>query len=252
MASDIKHQIINGKDCKDLAELADGISTWPTFMKKDPVANRHWAALYNEFAEYQFGMFDSSTGNLMAAANSIPLTYDGKLEDLPDEGWDWALNKSVNDYQTNLRPNIQCAIQIAVSNDFRGLGLSQIMLKAMKNIGRNHGLNGLIAPVRPNLKHKYPLTPMSEYIKWKTDDGKLFDPWLRVHTNLGARIIKVCPESMRMSGTIDEWEEWTEMKLPDSGEYIITEALNTVIVDEKKESVTYIEPNVWMFHDSPN
>lgn len=36
-----------------------------------------------------------------------------------------------------------------------------------------------------------------------------FDPWLRKHTRLGAQVIKVARESMRVEGSMAEWEYWT-------------------------------------------
>jgi hypothetical protein len=40
------------------------------------------------------------------------------------------------------------------------------MIERMREIGRAHGLDTLIAPVRPNLKHRYPLTPIESYMQW--------------------------------------------------------------------------------------
>lgn len=49
-------------------------------------------------------------------------------------------------------------------------------------------------------------------------DGLLFDPWLRTHTSLGARILKVCPRSMTITAPVAAWEGWTDMRFPDSGQ----------------------------------
>jgi hypothetical protein len=61
----------------------------------------------------------------------------------------------------------------------------------MAEIGRDHGLDTLIAPVRPTLKHRYPLTPIERYLSWRRPDGTHLDPWLRTHERLGADIVKV-------------------------------------------------------------
>jgi hypothetical protein len=53
---------------------------------------------------------------------------------------------------------------------------------------------------------------------------------------------------MKISGTVTTWEAWTEMKFPQSGEYIIPGALNPVTFDIEKDEGVYIEPNVWMHH----
>ena len=102
-------------------------------------------------------------------------------------------------------PNVLCALQILIAPEFRAQGLSSRMIQRMAAIGRDHGLDTLIAPVRPNLKHRYPLTPMERYVEWRRPDGTHLDPWLRTHERLGAQIMKVAPESARIAGTVAEW-----------------------------------------------
>jgi hypothetical protein len=50
------------------------------------------------------------------------------------------------------------------------------MIERIGEIGRAHALDTLIAPVRPTLKHHYPLTPIESYIAWRRPDGTLLDP----------------------------------------------------------------------------
>jgi hypothetical protein len=122
------------------------------------------------------------------------------------------------------------------------------MIQRMAEIGREHGLDMLIAPVRPNLKHNYPLTPMERYIEWRRADGSLLDPWLRTHERLGAEIAKVAPESSRVPGTVAQWEEWAGMAFPESGSYVVPGALVPVEIDRERDEGLYVEPNVWMVH----
>ena len=111
-----------------------------------------------------------------------------------------------------------------------------------------HGLDTLIAPVRPILKQAYPLTPIERYVEWRRPDGELVDPWLRTHERLGAPIVKIAPESSRIPGTIAQWEEWTGMVFPDSGTYVVPGALVPVQIDRERDEGLYVEPNVWMVH----
>ena len=122
------------------------------------------------------------------------------------------------------------------------------MIRSMVQIGKKHKLKSLIIPVRPTLKKDYPLTDIKQYITWKREDGQLFDPWLRVHENLGGKIIKVCSKAMRISGTISDWKNWTGMKFPESGKYEIDGALNRVVINLDRDEGIYIEPNVWVEH----
>ena len=121
------------------------------------------------------------------------------------------------------------------------------MIQCMLEIGHHFGLEQLIAPVRPNKKSDYPLIPMDLYIKWSSKIG-LFDPWLRVHERLGARILNICHESTLISAPIEKWQEWTGMSFQSSGSYVIPGALSAISIDVDKNCGEYIEPNVWMLH----
>jgi hypothetical protein len=106
----------------------------------------------------------------------------------------------------------------------------------------------LIAPVRPSWKERYPLVPIDRYAAWRRADGLLFDPWMRVHERLGASVLKVEPRSLQITGTVAEWEEWTELSYPESGDYWFPSGLATVAIDRDADSGRYWEPNVWMRH----
>ncbi len=220
---------------------------WPEFMLHDPVADLLVQCL-ERLPEYQFVFVEDDNPVPVAIANSIPLLWEGRIEDLPDEGWDWALTKGIEDLDAGRTPNILCALQIVVFGENRGRGISQQAVTTMKQISANHNLNGLIAPVRPNMKSDFPDTPIAEYIKWENDDGQPFDPWLRVHHKVGGRIIKPCNHAMNISGTISEWQEWTRMRFPKTGDYVVPGALIPVNIDIESDKGLYIEPNVWVHH----
>jgi hypothetical protein len=143
---------------------------------------------------------------------------------------------------------VLCALQIIIAPECRSQGLSSRMIERMAEIGRDHGLDTLIAPVRPNLKHRYPLASMERYIAWRRSDGTHLDPWLRTHERLGATIAKVAPQSMRIPGSVGQWEEWTEMTFPETGAYVVPGALVPVEIDRERDQGLYVESNVWMVH----
>ena len=53
---------------------------------------------------------------------------------------------------------------------------------------------------------------------------------------------------MKVTGSIEEWEDWTGMRFPESGPYVVPGALHPVEIDLEREIGTYEEPNVWMRH----
>ncbi len=104
----------------------------------------------------------------------------------------------------------------------------------------------MLAPVRPTSKKMYPLTPIENYICWKRPDGTPFDPWIRAHWKMGGKILTVAPRSMLISGKVTDWENWTGMIFPESGSYIVPEALQPIRIDIEKDIGIYEDPNVWI------
>lgn len=244
-----QYNIITAKQNPELVNRTqERIDTeWPEFMLHDPVANL-FCDCYEKLPQFQFVLEDNQTGDICAIANSIPLYWDEAFEDLPDKGWDWAMLTGIEQLKNKIQPNILCALQVVVFSGFKGRGISSQAVLAMKSIGKSYDLSDLIAPVRPTLKCNYPLIPIHNYIKWQNSANKPYDPWIRVHNNLGAKIIKPCLNSMRITGTVSDWKKWTKLDFLESGEYIIPGALNPVVVDIDKNIGTYIEPNVWLHH----
>ena len=117
--------------------------------------------------------------------------------------------------------NAVTALQVMILPGRQGQGLSKLCLEKMRSNVSNHGFAHLVAPVRPSWKARYPLVPIERYISWTTEDGLPVDPWLRVHARLGAEIVRPCPESMTITGTVSEWEGWTSMLFPEGGDYVV-------------------------------
>ena len=234
----------------DLIDAADAAidPVWPEFMLNDPVADRFWLRLWRDFPAYQFVLLESSTQAIMAIGNSLPLVWRDDPLNLPGRGWDWALEQGFDDLDAGRAPTTQCALSITVTQAYQGHGLSAAVVQAMKAIGQAHGLDALIAPVRPSQKSHYPLIPMARYIRWTNHASLPFDAWLRVHARLGAQLVKVCPESMAITGSVADWEAWTGMRFPESGQYIVPAALVPLVIDRQADRGDYVEPNVWMRH----
>lgn len=100
-----------------------------------------------------------------------------------------------------------------------------------------------------------------------------FDPWLRKHVLLRGKIAKIAPSSMVVEGDIIEWQEWTEIDFPhlwrkmmqseeeeenlkrEPGsdrvymEIPIPGGLVPLKVYRGEKRCTYVEPNVWLYHD---
>lgn len=95
---------------------------------------------------------------------------------------------------------------------------------------------------------RYPLAPMAEFAGWARSDGLHLDPWIRTHQRLGATVLGPAERSMVITGTVAEWESWADMAFPQSGPYVVPQALDLVHVDRGADTATYHETNLWMRH----
>jgi GNAT superfamily N-acetyltransferase len=209
---------------------------WPPFMGQDQVVQAFWPRLYEVYADFQLWVLDGK--RTVAYACTLPVRWDGIPE---PRGLDWAMTNGVAGDPSDL-----CAIVVGVLPEYRGQGLSATLLRRMAGLASAHGLDCMIAPVRPTWKERYPLTPIDRYILWRREDGLPYDPWLRTHERLGAEILDLAPRSMCVTGSREEWEEWTGLQFPEDGEYVVPGALVPVRFEGGRG--TYVEPNVWMRH----
>jgi GNAT superfamily N-acetyltransferase len=216
--------------------------TLPEYNNHGDVLNVYWGRLTEERPEFQFHLIDDA-GDVLARARSIPLRWNGTIEDLP-AGIDGAIARGFDEGGANAL----CALLIMVPRDVQSRGVSAAAVKAMSDIAREHGFGSLIAPVRPSWKERYPLVAIEEYARWERPDGLHFDPWMRVHQRVGATVLMPEPRSLRITGTVAEWEEWTGMAFPESGDYWFPQGLATVRIDREADEGRYWEPNVWMRH----
>ncbi len=214
----------------------------PEYNNHGDILNVYWPRLTEELPEFQFHLIDAE-GQILARARTVPVRWDGTVAGLP-AGIDGAIARGFDESGGN----VLCALVIMVPRKQQGRGLSARALLAMRELAARSGLAGVIAPVRPSWKERYPLAPVDRYVTWRRPDGLVFDPWMRVHERAGARVLMPEPHSLRITGTVGEWEQWTEMAFPDSGEFWFPGGLSTLSIDREADTGSYWEPNVWMHH----
>lgn len=218
---------------------------WPEFIFHDPVADEYIERVERYFPEFDVMLLDE--GRVVAGGWGVPIRWDGAVETLP-AGYDGALAASVTGHESSAAPDTLSIMAAAVKHDRQGGGLAGQVLTALRERAEAAGLARVIAPVRPTLKTRYPLTPMTSFARWARDDGLHIDPWIRTHQRLGASILGPAPGSMLIKGTVAEWESWAEMAFPESGSYVVPDALDLVEIDREQDQGTYSETNLWIRH----
>ncbi|MBV9058838.1 MAG: hypothetical protein JOZ09_06730 [Pseudonocardiales bacterium] len=220
---------------------------WPEYNLHGDVLNRYWVHLYDLFAEYQFVLYDPDADEVLAEGHSIPVAWGGELADL-GPGIDASIAAGFALHAEGGSASALCALAAEIPPRHRERRLASVILEQMRALASSAGLRSLIAPVRPNWKQRYPLTPIERYVTWVRPDGSPFDPWIRVHVRLGGRIGPALPHSMRITGSVADWEAWTGMAFPESGRYVFPACLTTVDIGRDGDVGSYWEPNVWIVH----
>jgi hypothetical protein len=243
------HRLVSLAERADLIDATDfhNGSVWPAFMLEDEVAHRLFGRCFTDWPQLQFVLLDAAD-RIVATNNCMPLAWDGTDEGLP-EGWDDQVERSVRDHDEGREMNTLGAMQIVVSRGARGGGHSGTMVKAMRAVAASSGYRAVIACVRPTLKERYPLVPIERYAEWRRNDALPFDPWIRLHARLGGRVVKAAPRSMTIRGSVEDWERWTGLHFPDSGQYVLDGATQPVTVDRERDEGVYFDQNVWMVHE---
>jgi hypothetical protein len=222
---------------------------WPEYNTHGETLNHYWGQLYDVFPEWQFVLYDPVDEIVLAEGNTIPMAWDGTERDL-GPGIDATLAAAFELLAAGGTPTAVSALAAKIPPRHQGRRLSPVMLTAMAGLARGAGLGHLIAPVRPSRKDRYPTIPIERYARWTRPDGTPFDPWMRVHTRLGARIGPVIPHSLHITGTVGEWESWTDMQFPETGDYVFPAGLAPVHIDREHGAGEYWEPNVWIIHQT--
>lgn len=234
-------KLVRYADRPELIDRRERLSgSFPTYMHHNEPGGRYWARLYDEHPDFQLGLLDGE--ELIAELHSVPTPWDGTAADLPS-GWDEAFTRA---FESEREPTVLCALAISVLPERRGEQLSSRMIEAMREAARTHALRELIAPVRPTLKERYPLTPIERFVEWRRADGTHFDPWIRTHERVGGEIIASAPHSMVIVAPASDWEEWTGLRLPEDGTYVVEGMLAPLEV--RGGIGRHVEPNVWMRH----
>ena len=222
-----------------LKELND--STWPEFLLRSDI--RNWSSIYTGFHGFQILVLKHNV--LIAAGLTVPFEW------VPGDLLPYTIDEVVYPARWPLRTaGVLCALGVLVRPTYRRKGLSREVLSEMRSLSEIKGLRGVLAPVRPNQKHVFPEASIETYAERRDEKGRLLDPWLRVHEEMGGERLGFMYESLTVTASIQDWEKWTRMRFPRSGAYCIPDGLAPITIDLEENLGTYREPNVWYFHRS--
>ena len=150
-------------DRPDLAPIFDLFpDSWAEFLYHDPVTEQLFDRLVALHPESNLIAIDRDAPEMpVARACAFPFRWAGDPDvELPPGGYDRVL---LDGFTDDPRGSIAAALEITIRPDMRGSGLSRTMLDALRATLRGLGYTSLVAPVRPNEKHRWPHESMATY-----------------------------------------------------------------------------------------
>jgi GNAT superfamily N-acetyltransferase len=164
------------------------VEEWPEFIFHDPGVAVYRERRRSYFLDWEFYLVSVEDRRLIGGCWGVPIAWDETVGDLPG-GFTDALGRAVESREAGVVPDTFVLMAAAVRNDEQGKGHAGRVITAVKEQAALAGLTRMIAPVRPTLKSRYPLTDIAEFMTWTRPDGLPLDPWLRTHVRLGARLL---------------------------------------------------------------
>jgi GNAT superfamily N-acetyltransferase len=240
-------EVVTTSERQDLDEQASAAFRpgWPEFIFHDPISSEYIERVEAYFPQYRVLLLDDD--QVVAGGWGVPIQWNGTVGTLPG-GYDGALISAVTGHENAAPADTLCIMAAAVKPDRQGAGLAGKVLAALRERAATARLERVIAPVRPALKSQYPLTTMEDFARWTRADGAHIDRWIRTHQRLGATILAPAPRSMVITGTVADWETWTRMLFPQTGQYVVPDALDLVSISREEDLGSYAETNLWMRH----
>ena len=217
------------------------------FLNYTKAHQKYYDHILEEYADLQLCLVDVETDYPVAAINCVPVP-NVPTRDLPPEGWDWLVEVGATSQRRD--KTLLGALAVSVPPAHRGRGYARAMIRALGDMAAKRGFERVVTPVRPSAKHKHAKVVMSEYIKWKDESGRVFDPWLRSHLAVGGRVVHPCERSMVVEEHVAFWETWAGREFDKSGDYTVDGALSLISIDLEKQTGRYEEPNVWVTYSA--
>ena len=130
----MNYKVVTFKERPDLYDLQEHIcgKAFPEFLYYSEIAAKTWEKMIAYFKEYQLLLLHEE--QIVAVINCMPMNLDIPDNELPEEAFNWGMEKGIKDFEAGKKMNAALGIQIIIPAEFQGKGLSSIATQELKNI----------------------------------------------------------------------------------------------------------------------
>ena len=222
-------------------------SAWPPHLRLGTMDGRlKW--LYDKLFFSCRVVLLANGSDIAGTVKGIPLHWNTEISELP-KTWEQVVEVGVNQHQSGVTPNAFVILGGSIAPCYKTNGLSKYLLKAMKELCLRQGICTLLAPVRPSAKHNFPSMCTEEYIKLTDSDGRVLDPWLRMHLAEGARVLHIASNFQRVEANINDWSELVDSELLREQHVVVPLANELLSIDHKAGMGVLSESNIWIIYE---
>lgn len=140
----------------------------------------------------RFFFTEKGSGDLLGAALTMRIAWDGSREDLP-EGWEDTVRRCYRDCRdaAGSTCNTLVGMQVFTLSHHRNKGLSGRFLGEMAGFAKKLGYEHMVIPALPptQFTKEGAATPFETIATALRDDGLPADHWVRLHVRKGAKVI---------------------------------------------------------------
>jgi len=101
-------------DLYDLQEIICG-KAFPEFLYYSDIAAKTWEKMVTYYKEYQLLLLHD--GEIVCVFNCMPMNFDITDEELPEEAFNWGLEKGIKDFEDGKDINAALGVQIIIPSD---------------------------------------------------------------------------------------------------------------------------------------
>ena len=127
-------KVVNFKERPDLYDSQNDIcgKAFPEFLYYSEIADKYWEKMIAYYKEYQLLLLDED--RIIAVINCIPMNLDISDEALPEEAFNWGIEKGVKDFEAGKEINAVMGVQIVIPEECQGKGISSMAAEELKSM----------------------------------------------------------------------------------------------------------------------